>query len=346
MRITKDKKEAVLSYILEKIDSNDNVVQKTMEAFDISRKTVFKYIDELLSINAIKRIKRGEYVLSKSVSIFSLSREKGELNREEVIFVDNVEPIIAGLPQNVKNIWEYVFSEMMNNAIDHSNAKKVTVSVIKDFANTTIIMCDNGVGIFKKIKDFFGYDSLDDAISELFKGKLTTDSLNHSGEGIFFSSRVMDEFVIISDGKVFSHNKYDMTDISSLEDYAELERVISNKGTILYMSLSNKSTKRIVDVFNKYSDVENGFIKTDIVLRNIFSSAPISRSQAKRLCERLSDFNEVELDFEGIEWMGQGFAHQLFVVFKNNNPKVKLIPLKMSEDVEKMYNHVVNTKYK
>lgn len=52
----------------------------------------------------------------------------------------------------------------------------------------------------------------------------------------------------------------------------------------------------------------------------------------------------MELDFEGLDWMGQGFAYQLFIVFANNNPNVKLVIKGMSDDVKKMYNHVMNTK--
>ena len=78
--------------------------------------------------------------------------------------------------------------------------------------------------------------------------------------------------------------------------------------------------------------------------KNIYGSSPTSRSQAKRLCVGLEEFSEVELDFKGLEWMGQGFAHQLFVVFANNNPNVKLVIKRMSDDVKKMYNHVMNTK--
>ena len=75
----------------------------------------------------------------------------------------------------------------------------------------------------------------------------------------------------------------------------------------------------------------------------IFDSAPVARSQAKMLCSRLDKFREVTIDFEGINWMGQGFAHQIFVVFQRNNPNMKLIPTNMSEDVEKMYAHVMKT---
>ncbi len=48
------------------------------------------------------------------------------------------------------------------------------------------------------------------------------------------------------------------------------------------------------------------------------------------------------LDFEGLEWMGQGFAHQIFVVFQNAHPDIVLTPVNMSDGVNKMYNHVVN----
>ena len=71
-----------------------------------------------------------------------------------------------------------------------------------------------------------------------------------------------------------------------------------------------------------------------------FGSTPISRSQAKRLCDGLEKFEEIILDFSDIAWMGQGFAHQIFVVFANANPEIVINPINMNENVTKMYNHV------
>ena len=65
--------------------------------------------------------------------------------------------------------------------------------------------------------------------------------------------------------------------------------------------------------------------------------------QTKRLCSRLDRFREVELDFTGLDWIGQGFAHQVFVVFQNAHPEIKLIPLNMNADVEKMYRRVMQS---
>ena len=82
---------------------------------------------------------------------------------------------------------------------------------------------------------------------------------------------------------------------------------------------------------------------TRIPLKNIFDSAPVSRSQAKRVCNRLETFEEVILDFDGISWMGQGFAHQMFVVYKNAHSNVTIKPVNMNESVENMYNHVMKS---
>lgn len=106
------------------------------------------------------------------------------------------------------------------------------------------------------------------------------------------------------------------------------------------MALSNFSQKTPQEVFDRYANVDGGFTKTHIPLKNMFDTSPVSRSQAKRVCNRLDRFEEVVLDFEGLEWMGQGFAHQIFVVFQNAHPQIILTPVNMNEAVTKMYQHV------
>lgn len=92
-----------------------------------------------------------------------------------------------------------------------------------------------------------------------------------------------------------------------------------------------------------FSDADGGFSRTHIPIKNIYELYPVSRSQAKRLCHRFEKFKEVELDFQGITEIGQGFAHEIFVVFQNAHPDVKLISANMTEEVEKMVNHVRQT---
>ena len=172
---------------------------------------------------------------------------------------------------------------------------------------------------------------------ELAKGKLTSDPSRHSGEGIFFTSRACDEFFILSNGLTFT---YAMT-----KDLI-FENEFAKKGTCVVMIINLNSSKQLVDVFNKFSDDENqGFTKTTIPVHLMKHEGMelISRSQAKRLITRFDMFNEVLLDFDGIELIGQAFADELFRVFVNNHPNVNLQRINASQDVEKMILHVLNS---
>lgn len=344
MSFKEDKKRRIILYLLEKIDSDQkDIVKKTTENFGVSSNTIYRYIKELLDHKMIEKVKRGQYKLHQNSQDIYLSRSKNQLNSEEIIYDLYVKELLKDYPQNVRDIWNHAFSEMMNNVIDHSEAPDVILRIGITPLSTSIIICDNGIGIFKKIKEYFKFESLDMAVNELFKGKLTTDSENHSGEGIFFTSRMMDDFIIISDGKIFCHDKYDLNKIADLKDTGLGKDELFRTGTCVYMSLSNYSYKTTKEVFDEYSNIEGGFTKTRIPMKHMFDDSPVSRSQAKRVCNRLNRFKEVELDFKDIEWMGQGFAHQLFVVFPRKHPEVKLNPVNMNEDVQKMLNHVLDS---
>lgn len=337
MSFSTEKKNSIILYLMEQIQKgNTSAVKKTAETFETTVATVHKYLDMLLQDNVIRKLKRGQYELVKASKEIRLKRSAGELNSEQRIFDMYIKPELVLLPKNAVEIWEYISGEMINNIIDHSEAENVCITVSSDYLNTTLHLSDDGVGIFEKIKNYFDYDTIDDAVGELFKGKLTTDAENHSGEGIFFSSRIADSFVIVSSGKTFTHNRFDPDVLRDI-----IADDLTAAGTSVFVELSNHTQKKTRDVFDEFADVTGGFTRTKIPVRNYFDSSPVSRSQAKRLCNRLENFKEVELDFTDMEWMGQGFAHQLFVVFQNSHPEIKLIPINMNDAVGKMYNHVI-----
>lgn len=338
MRFDKSKKSAIIRYLLEKMDDGvPNVVKLVSETFEINQNTVHTYIKELLSEGVIERVKRGTYTLLDKTTTHFFSKSKGEIEDEQEIYEKYLRQHFQEFPVNVRGIWDYILGEMINNVIDHSGAENLEILVKQNYLFTKVCIFDDGIGIFKKIKEHFNMSSLDEAICELFKGKLTTDPENHSGEGIFFSSRLADRFAIFSDGKIFSINKYD---IDNLWDDPE-----PRAGTAVIIELSNESNKKAEEVFNQYTQVDGGFSRTMVPLKNLFETAPVSRSQAKRVCLRLEKFREVVLDFEGLDWMGQGFAHQIFIVFRNKHPDVELIPINMSKGVEQMYLHVTGRTY-
>ena len=111
------------------------------------------------------------------------------------------------MSDNALSIWSYGFTEIYNNVVDHSGSDTVWIEVEKTALTTNVVILDRGIGIFTKIKT--ALDLLDErhAVLELTKGKLTTDPASHTGEGIFFTSRMFDMFSILS-GEVFLSHSY------------------------------------------------------------------------------------------------------------------------------------------
>ncbi len=335
MKISEERKQQIIIYLLEKIYQKHESISKTvMEAFDINQNTVHGYINQLVDEGVIRRVKRGQYELISNVYEHTITKGEKAMVDDTIAYTRYLSPLIQKFESNVQHIWNYTLSEMMNNVIDHANAEKVNIIVEQNYLSTTVIIVDDGIGIFQKIKEYFNLETLDEAIGELFKGKLTTDAKNHSGEGIFFSSKMMDDFFIVSSGKIFTTNKYDNTRIIDMASE-------NTKGTIVLMKLSNYTNKEVKEVFDLYANVDGGFIRTRIPVKNFFETSPVSRSQAKRVCNRLEKFKEVILDFDGVDWVGQAFAHQLFVVFAKEHPDITLHPENMNQDILKMYNHVL-----
>lgn len=335
-------KEQVLQYMLKLIAANDSkLVAKTLDAFDgiVSKSTVYNYLAELCENEIIKK-KGSSYELITNEYSFEYKND-GSLG-EDRIFERDIEPKLSGLPKNVFSAWRYAFTEMMNNAIEHSCATRINVGVLKNILKTVIIITDNGKGIFKNIQEYVKNEkneelTLKECAALLFAGKFTTAKTMHSGEGIFFTSHLMDAFRIVSQQVVFSRDNFD--DINFESD------ILGEYGTVVLMELNNNSNKTTREVFNRFSNVDEGFIKTQIPIAHIFSgTGPVSRSEARRLGELIVKFKEVDLDFVNVEEVGQAFVHELFIVWQRNNPDIKLNVLNACDDVDFMIRRVINTK--
>jgi len=238
------------------------------------------------------------------------------------------------MPENVRGIWQFGLTEMLNNAIDHSAGTSVVVFVSRTAMTAHTLISDDGEGIFKKIQRELGLDDERHAILELAKGKLTTDPVNHTGEGIFFASRMFDKFAIYS-GNTFFSRDYEQ----DLDWITEAPRPMS--GTTVFMELQNtttRATKEVFDYFTSPSDDDYGFTKTivPVHLARYRDEELISRSQAKRLLARFDRFRTVVLDFENIASIGQAFADEVFRVFVHEHPDVTIIEMNTAPGVEQM----------
>mgnify|MGYP001765995543 CR=1 FL=1 len=252
---------------------------------------------------------------------------------ESVIWVHDFAPMFD-LKDNVANIAHYGFTEMLNNANDHSEGTKVLVRVAARNGLLHIAIVDNGMGIFEKISRAMNLPDKRLAILELSKGKFTTDPSNHSGEGIFFTSRMFDQFQIEANDLHYDHDVRDEHDwLLEIDD-------LTKYGTAIYMAISLDSDRTAKQAFDKFSSTDNdyGFDKTVVPVRlaKIGNENLVSRSQAKRLVARFEGFKTVLLDFTGIEEIGQAFADEIFRVFASTHPSVELVPIHAADPVTQM----------
>ena len=256
--------------------------------------------------------------------------------QEDLVWRELIAPVVARLPENVRDIWHYAATEMINNAIDHSGAPEVQVSVKKNALDTEAVVADEGEGIFLKIQRALNLHEAREAILELAKGKLTTAPDKHSGEGIFFTSRALDSFVIESHHLCFSH--------APRADDSIAELASDTPGTRVRMRLANDSPRLMREVFDAFSDPEEyTFDKTVVPLRlaQYEGEKLVSRSQAKRVAHRFERFKRVELDFAGIAEIGQAFADELFRVFAAAHPTIRIVPVNTEPAVAQMIRRVL-----
>jgi len=327
--------ENIRQFILDNVELNPkDIVALTSRKYDISRQAVNKHIKRLVEQKLL--LKRGatrnkHYILHPLV--------KWEHNyplecslAEDVVWRLDISEFLSDLPDNVIDIWHYGFTEILNNAIDHSSGSRVHIRVTKTATTTEIVIYDNGEGIFKKIQRELNLGDERHSVLELAKGKLTTDPDNHTGEGIFFSSRMFDNFAILSGGVYFSH-KHDQ-----VEDWIQ-KRQKFQSGTGVYMELSNSTARTSKHIFDRFtSGDEYGFTKTVVPVRltQYGDDKLVSRSQAKRLLVRVEKFKTVIFDFDEVETIGQAFADEIFRVFKLQHSDMDLITMNANKQVTQM----------
>ena len=335
--------EKVKSYILRLIKSGrKDYVKATIESFDISKSSVYNYVKQMETDGLIEK-KDGVYVLKTSFYHYFFKND-GTLG-EDRVYSQFISKHIQ-FKKNVNSIWNYAFTEMMNNAIEHSEAENIFVGIFQNYLETRVLIRDDGIGIFKNIQRFMKESknetiTLGECVSLLFAGKFTTAKQYHTGEGIFFTSHIMDEFVIYSDDNFFTRNNFTS---SQIEDETLHSFMNMDKGTVVRMTLNNNTKKVLSEVFDTFAPVDEGFIKTTIPIAHMFSAGnPVSRSEARRLLESISAFTDINLDFTGVEELGQGFAHELFVLGKQKYPYINLKTTNTCKTVEDMIKRVINT---
>jgi anti-sigma regulatory factor (Ser/Thr protein kinase) len=324
----------IRQFILDTVDQHPGeVAAMAVQRFGVTRQAVNRQLQAMVGdglLEAEGNTQARKYRRSKSVRQTVL--DVAGLD-EHMVWRDFAAPVLSDVPQNVRAICEYGFTEMLNNVVDHSGSENVVIKVERGSDEISIRITDRGVGIFNKIKDACGLEDVRHAVFELTKGKLTTDPKRHTGEGVFFTSRMFDDFSILSSSLFLAHEREG-------NDWLLHDRDDTSPGTHVTLKISPTSTHTDKEVFEKYAAEQDdyAFNKTHVAVKFAKTGEEtfVSRSQAKRIVARLERFKEVILDFENINEVGPAFADEIFRVFVTDHPGTHIVPVNTNEQVTKM----------
>ena len=342
---SKARGEAIRRFILRNVQANPRAISRLAgEEFGVGRQAVGRHLRRLVEEGALRQSGRTNSRVYRLAVVreWTETYAVGGSPDEDLVWRTDVAAVLDGLPGNVRNIWHHGFTEMFNNAVEHSAGSTIGVAVTTTAATAEMQIQDDGVGIFRKIRRERGLLDERHALFELSKGKLTTDPQRHTGEGIFFASRMFDAFEILSGGVFFSH------EIDREEDWL-LERPESVDGTAVFMRLDNDASRTTREVFDRFTDDDEDvpvFSKTVVPVRlaQYGDDRLISRSQAKRVLARVDRFSTVLLDFRDVPTIGQAFADEVFRVFRRAHPDLNIIPINENAEVKRMIARAQSTR--
>ena len=335
--------DKVRDYILNQVTEHPtDITAIATKEFNVSRQTIVHYLNQLSDEGLVVgkgNTKARRYELKNFVKK-EFYQKVDKSVEEDVLWREKILPLMDDLKPNVIDICQYGFTEIVRNVLDHSESKSFLYSITRNAICVELDVFDHGIGIFNKIQRDFNLNDPRHALLELAKGKLTSDPKGHTGEGIFFTSRMFDDFTIYSRPLFYSRESKDNSDW--LLETGESDR----KGTLVTMIIPPNSSRTTQSIFDAFSpDKETyGFSRTHvpIELARYDREQLVSRSQARRLLARFDRFSEVLLDFRDVNTIGQAFADEIFRVYQLEHPTTQYFAINTTNEVEKMIQRAQN----
>ncbi len=323
-----------------------------VKQFDVSRQYVSSLIAELVAGGKFIKLgstRKAFYVLpeyaQKHKEIYPVRYQTAFNNsaleeHKVLVQIEQTFPLLKSLSENIRSIFTYAFSEMLNNAIEHSTSVRIGVEVSIQGGVLSFAVKDSGIGVFRNVKKKRKLKSEFEAIQDLMKGKTTTMPKSHSGEGIFFTSKVGDLFILDSFGRQLIVN-------NKIPDIFINKTKKIKRGTKVVFKINISSQRHLDELFRQYTnqtkDSDYGFDKTMIQIKlYTLGGVHISRSQARRVLAGLEKFKVIVFDFNKVPLVGQAFADEIFRVFHKKHPKIKLETANMNEGVSFMVERSKN----
>ena len=303
-------------------------------AAGVSRQATHRWLtrmvaDGLLIHEGARRSSRYRLSAQRATTYTLDGVSEDELWGRERIALRQLAPDIEG-PTALWQILIFAFTEMVNNAIDHSKGTTLAVRWFLEPVQIAFEVEDDGIGAFTSIRESRGLADDFQAVGELSKGKQTTDPAHHSGLGIFFTSKMADRFVLSANQLVWTVN-------NAIGDVAVGWLDKPRTGTLVRCEIRHDTERSLQSVQSAMSDpVSNRLNKTVLQVALFREGDFVSRSEAKLLGARLEGFEVVELDFSGVGEIGQGFADELFRVWSHEHPRIRLVPVNANPAVASM----------
>jgi DNA-binding transcriptional ArsR family regulator len=304
-------------------------------AAGVSRQTAHSHLRALVQRGLLAREGAGRGARYKRVALTTERHSLKDL-QEDIVWrsdFERIQGIRPGLFANprLEPILNFAFTEMLNNAIDHSNGTLADVRWFEEPQLIAFEIEDDGIGAFRKVRESRGLKNDFEAIGEISKGKQTTAPEFHSGQGIFFTSKMANRFALSSGHLVWTVD-------ASLNDEAVGWLEAERSGTLVRCEVDLETALTAKEVFDRFSDPETFQFSKSAVRISLFmeGGAFVSRSEAKRVASRLEDFEVVEVDFSHVDQVGQGFVDELFRVWENAHPQTRLIPVNANPAVMAM----------
>jgi anti-sigma regulatory factor (Ser/Thr protein kinase) len=234
------------------------------------------------------------------------------------------------LPANVQRMARHAFTELLNNAVDHSGGSRVTVSMRQTPLQLQLLVSDDGCGLFQRIEERFAIDEPALAMLELSEGGLTSDPQRHTGQGLFFTSRLADVFDIHANATAFQCRSWDRLAWRT-------GRPATPHGTSVYLAIALDTPRTLDGVLQAHRGAAgHGLARTTVPLHLLAGPEGVlaSRAEARRAAARLDCFEHAEINFAGVSDIGHGFADELFRVFGGGHPGLELRSTGMNPAVQ------------
>ncbi len=238
-------------------------------------------------------------------------------------------PALARMSAPVQELFRYAFTEVLNNAIEHSRGNEVEVRFAQASDDTlSFEVHDDGVGLLASLRRKLSVGSVEEAVKRLSQASKPLWAEGQIGVGLFFSSRAARRFEVESNGLRWT--------LDNQTAQTATAAASARSGTRVRFQGDLRPRHTLAELFAIHA--ERTMIDRSRVVVTLGTSF-ISRTEAQRLLRPLERYHTVVLDFRGVKAIGQGFADEVFRIWPSSHPHVTLEPINMSPGVSLMIDH-------